>query len=462
MMSMAHDAARLLPEALAKQVEAATGAIVLAVIPRGGGGASREGAELTLRYPDGREQRAYMNYDTLRAGAGDDAAFLKEVAILRALSGKLSGAGVRAARFIAAIPQSRALIGAFVAGDANFNRLKKPEARRAVAFDFMAQLAALHAIDVDTAKIEDMGEIVPPSTLVAERLTALRTRTRADGNDPLLMLALNWMERNVPVDPERIVIVHGDAGPANFLYEGAEVTALLDWELVHYGDPMADLAMLCLRNLFQPFIPLPEAFAAYEAAGGAAIDLARIRFYRLFFEAGFAGRARYADPAAPPPPNFGMNIIYSSIHRRSLAEALAEAASVTLIPVALPEAPPGPRQRSFDLALADLRDVIVPRLNDQQASAKAKGLARLVKWWRDTDRYGAAFEAQELSEVSQALGKPFASVASAREALAQAVVNRTVDDAVAIRLCHAQATREAALLSDAMGAMANTRFAPLT
>jgi hypothetical protein len=163
MMSMAHDAARLLPEALAKQVEAATGAIVLAVIPRGGGGASREGAELTLRYPDGREQRAYMNYDTLRAGAGDDAAFLKEVAILRALSGKLSGAGVRAARFIAAIPQSRALIGAFVAGDANFNRLKKPEARRAVAFDFMAQLAALHAIDVDTAKIEDMGEIVPPS-----------------------------------------------------------------------------------------------------------------------------------------------------------------------------------------------------------------------------------------------------------------------------------------------------------
>src|SRR3546814_13877110 len=112
------------------------------------------------------------------------------------------------------------------------------------------------------------------------------------------------------------VIVHGDAGPGNFLYEGSRVTARLDWELVHYGDPMADLALLCLRMLFQDFVPLPQAFAAYEAAGGHRIDLARLRYWRLLFQTAFARRSRYDDPDAPPPPNPGMNLVSSTIHPR--------------------------------------------------------------------------------------------------------------------------------------------------
>jgi hypothetical protein len=451
----------LLPPGLATQVEQATGAALVAVTPRGGGGASREGAELQLRFPNGEQLRAYMNYDVLRAGAGDDAAFVREVAILQALSGPLKDSGVRAARFIAAIPESRALIGGFVPGDANFNKLKSPQDRRATAIDFMAQLAKLHAIDVERTPIEGMGPRRPPSVQIRARLADLRQRAHEEGDDPLITLALDWMGRNVPPDPDRLVIVHGDAGPANFLFEGNTVTALLDWELVHYGDPMADLAMLCLRNLFQPFIPLPEAFAAYEAAGGARVDLRRVRYYRLFFETGFASRARYADPAAPAPPNLGMNLVYSTIHRRSLSEALAEAAGVELPQVELPPAAPGPRERSFDLALADLRDVIVPRITDQQASAKAKGLARLIKWWRDNDRFGEAFRNQELAELSAALGTSFATLRAAQAAFLTAVQTHSIGDPTAMRLCHAQATRDAALLADAMGTLANTRLAPL-
>src|SRR3546814_7484719 len=93
---------------------------------------------------------------------------------------------------------------------------------------------------------------------------------------------------------------------------------------------MADLAMLCLRMLCQGFVPLPQAFAAYEAAGGHRVDLARLRYWRLLFQTGFARRSRYDDPDAPPPPNLGMNLVYSTIHRRVLSEALAEAAGVAL------------------------------------------------------------------------------------------------------------------------------------
>jgi len=72
------DPRALLPDGLGARVEQETGARITAVRPRGGGGASREGAELTLAWPDGRVLECYMNYDVNKVGAGDDAAFLRE------------------------------------------------------------------------------------------------------------------------------------------------------------------------------------------------------------------------------------------------------------------------------------------------------------------------------------------------------------------------------------------------
>ena len=458
-MTDAIDPHALLPPGLGAAVEVETGARLAGVNPRGGGGASREGAELTLAYPDGRRQRVYMNYDVHRVGAGDDAAFLREAAILRALSGPLADAGVRVAPFVAAIPDKRALLAGFAGGESNFNKLKAPAERSRVAADYMAQLAALHAIDAPQG-VKGMGAPLPVGVTIADRIETLRARN-APVSDPLINLVLDWLEANAPPDPERLVIVHGDAGPGNFLYAHGGVTALLDWELVHFGDPMADLAMLALRVLFQPFVPLPEAFSAYEAAAGTKVDLERVRFWRLFFEVGFVHRDRLENVSAPPP-NLGMNMIYSAIHRRVLAESFAEAAGVALADVALPEAPEGPHAYAFEIALRDLRDVIVPRLADQQAAVKAKGLARLVKWWRDIERYQPGCDALELTELAETLGEPFASVAEARRALAARVGARTIGPAIALRLCHAQATREMALMADAMGALAHARPAALT
>lgn len=457
----AAELAKLLPPGLASKVEAVCGATLTHVEPRGGGGASRQGAELLLRYPDGRERRAYMNYDTLKAGAADDAAFRRETAVLRALSGPLASLGVRAAGFIAAIPESRALISALVSGHADFSRLKSSLDRQVIARDFMGQLATLHSWDVVERPIAGFGDLQRPSQTVRESILGLRAQHLADGPHPLVLLTLDWLEQNVPPDPERIVIVHGDAGPANFLYEDGRVTALLDWELVHYGDPMEDLAMLCIRNLFQPFIPLPEAFAAYEAAGGAKLDLDRVRYYRLFYQVRFASSlSRINDPKAPPPV-YGTSLVYGMTHLRVLCEALAEAAGIQVQSVTPPVAPPGIHQSSFEAALSDLREVIVPRLSDQQAAAKAKGLARLAKWWRDIERFGPTFEALERVEFAKTLGRNFSSAAEARGALCKAVLARAVDLQTALRLCHLSTSLDSALLADAMGAFASSRFAPL-
>ena len=245
-MSIAH----LLPEGLAADIEAACGARIAAIRPRGGGGASREGAEIDLVWPDARTASAYMNYDVHKAGAGDDAAFLREAAVLRALSGPLAGAGVRTAPYFASLPQRRALLCGLVSGKDRFAAIADAAQRHALAGDFMAQLAALHRIDVAATPVEGMGAVLPTAALIGERIAALRAANTGRNWDPLIHLSLGWLEANIPAEMPPPVIVHGDAGAGNFLFEGDHVTALLDWELVHYGDPMADLAMLCLRMLF--------------------------------------------------------------------------------------------------------------------------------------------------------------------------------------------------------------------
>lgn len=454
----AHD---LLPPGLAKAVEAASGAIVTAVRPRGGGGASREGAELDLSWPDGRTASAYMNYDVHKAGAGDDAAFLREASVLRALSDPLADAGVRVAPYYASVPDQRALVCGLVSGRDRFGAIVDPAQRDRLAADFMAQLAALHRIDVAANPVEGMGPVESPRLFIERRIAALRRGNSGRTWDPLIHLSLNWLEANIPADMPPPVIVHGDAGPGNFLFDDERVTALLDWELVHYGDPMADLAMLAIRMLFQGFVPLPQAFAAYEAAGGHRIDLARLRYWRVLFQTSFARRSRLDDPDAPPPPNLGMNMVYSTIHRRVLSEALAEAAGIALPPVDLPDAAIGARDRSFGIALDDIRDVIVPRLTDQQAAVKAKGMARLIKWWRAIERFEPGFQRAEKREIEAALGAVFDDYSAAWRAYCEAVAAGAIGTEAAIILCNAHVTRDAALMADAMGGLAQTKFAPL-
>jgi len=451
----------LLPDGLASAVEAASGASVVAVRPRGGGGASREGAELDLLWPDGRTASAYMNYDVHKAGAGDDAAFLREAAVLRALSGPLAHVGVRVAPYYASVPDQRALVCGMIAGKDRFGGLTDAAQRDTLAADFMGQLAALHRIDVAANPVEGMGPVEPAETFIRRRIAELRAGNSGKGWDPLIHLSLNWLEANIPADMPAPVIVHGDAGPGNFLYDGDRVTALLDWELVHYGDPMADLAMLAIRMLFQGFVPLPQAFAAYEAAGGQKVDLARLIYWRLLFQTSFARRSRYDDPGAPPPPNLGMNLVYSTIHRRVLSSALADAAGIALPPVALPDAPLGAHDKSFAIALGDIRDTIVPRLADQQAAVKAKGMARLIKWWRAIERFEPGFHAAEKAEIETALALEFADYRTAWTAFRDAVAADRIGTVTAIILCNAHETREAALMADAMGGLADTKFSPL-
>lgn len=453
----------LLPSSLADSIEAQTGATIVHVKPRAGGGASRQGAEVTLEWSDGRQETGYLGFDTRLGDPARPPSFEREVAILAALSGPLARRGVSAPRLIAFEPSMFATLTAFTPGTDKWATIPDEAARTAAVRDFIGQLAALHRIDAGEVPLAGFGDPHRPvSERIRETLASLRAINLESGPDPILLLALDWLEENIPTDSSQSVIVHGDAGPGNFLVEGDHCTALLDWELAHYGDPIEDIAQIWVRMLFNQFVPMREVLDAYEAASGRAVDIERLLYHRLYFQISFTipGQASENDPNSPPAM-MGTRMLFSTAHLRVIVQELSELTGIPLAPVELPEVPAGPTDRSFAIALDDIRDVIVPRATDQQASAKAKSLARMIKFWRQRDRYGATFDRAEIDEVTAAIGGSYASAREARRALGTAVAEKRIDRAAALQLCHARMTRETQLMGDAMGWYRDTYFPPI-
>jgi hypothetical protein len=379
----------------------------------------------------------------------------------RAAAGALASSGVLAPGYIASFPNHLALLTDLVPGSDRFD--EATDACR-LGHDFICQLAALHRIDPRTLALDGFGDAgLPPSAHIGRRIAQLRDENLATVPDPLLILALDWLDRNIPGDRGAAVIVHGDAGAGNFLHKNNRVTALLDWELCHFGDPMEDLAQIWVRGLFQPLLPMGEVFAAYEAAGVVAVDLDRVRYHRLYFQLGFTvtGHANLCGDFGGKPAMLGLVMLFHTAHMRVIALSLAELTGQALAEVALPQRAAGPADASFATALDDLAGFITPRLADQQAQAKAKSLARLVKWWRARDRYGAAFEQAELDEINSALGTCCSELLPAREVFARAILAGTLPFAEALQLCYNRVRRDTALMGDAMGSLKDCYFRPL-
>jgi aminoglycoside phosphotransferase (APT) family kinase protein len=84
------------------------------------------------------------------------------------------------------------------------------------------------------------------------------------------------------------VIVHGDLRLGNLIVGPESLRAVLDWELVHAGNPAEDLGWLCVRAWrFGAGPPAAgvgtreELLAAYRAAGGADISLDELRWWEI-------------------------------------------------------------------------------------------------------------------------------------------------------------------------------------
>ena len=174
-----------------------------------------------------------------------------------------------------------ALVLEQVDGEALAPRLRRDprfsEALNGLAAECGRILARLHSIPA-----ERMPGLAEPDPIE-------RCREVLDGLDerhPAFELVLRRLELARP-EPRPATIVHGDFRLGNLLIGEQGVTAVLDWELVHRGDPVEDLGWLCVPAWrFGGELPVAGVgdyralLESYREAGGGQVALEELLWWQ--------------------------------------------------------------------------------------------------------------------------------------------------------------------------------------
>ena len=158
------------------------------------------------------------------------------------------------------------------------------KARGRIAGQLGEILARIHAVDIKG---------LPPLAhrQAADHIAGLRRQLDLLGQpQPVFELALSWLDRRKPAPTAEPVLVHGDYRTGNYLADESGVTAILDWEGAHLGDPVEDLGWLCVKSWRFGAVDKPaagfgsreELWTAYARAGGDTVDPARAHWWEVF------------------------------------------------------------------------------------------------------------------------------------------------------------------------------------
>ncbi|GIW41831.1 MAG: aminoglycoside phosphotransferase [Candidatus Binatia bacterium] len=105
---------------------------------------------------------------------------------------------------------------------------------------------------------------------------------------PIARAAIRWLRRHPPPAAQRVSVVHGDYRTGNFLYRGAEIHAILDWEMAHFGDPLEDLAWSLMRSWQWArdgkaggIVEREKAIAIWERESGLRADPAALHWWEV-------------------------------------------------------------------------------------------------------------------------------------------------------------------------------------
>ena len=120
-----------------------------------------------------------------------------------------------------------------------------PGERRAIYFEMIRVLAALHSVDYEALGLSDFGK---PGNYFARQIGRWSKQYVSARTDhiPSMENLMNYLLQNVPPD-DTSCIAHGDYRLENMLFHPTEpkILALLDWELSTLGHPLGDLAYSC-------------------------------------------------------------------------------------------------------------------------------------------------------------------------------------------------------------------------
>lgn len=208
----------------------------------------------------------------------------------------------------------------------------------AIGAQMFSILGRIHARD--PSALPDLAR-PEPGDCWRVRLDHWRRAAEADavGPEPVLWAGLRWLERHPPPPPERVTIVHGDYRSGNFLVDDdGRIGAVVDWEMVHLGDPLEDLAW-AMDPLWAHGTPRPggtideaAAIATWERASGLTVNRDALRWWRVYAQvmglAIWISSAReVADGRSIDPIMVFSSLYPHRFHNHRLAVALRELAA---------------------------------------------------------------------------------------------------------------------------------------
>ncbi len=176
------------------------------------------------------------------------------------------------------------------------------DSRRRLSESVVDTLVALHAVDINSSGIIEIGK---PSGFVTRQVRGWAERWQRSKTGELAEMdqVIEWLVSRIPADTDtQATIVHNDFKLDNIMldeHDPARVVAVLDWEMCTVGDPLIDVGLLLsywtmkgsagnaepnssLRAVTNGpgWLTREEIIAQYEAKTGR--DLSRIVFYETF------------------------------------------------------------------------------------------------------------------------------------------------------------------------------------
>ncbi|MEM7727868.1 MAG: phosphotransferase family protein [Pseudomonadota bacterium] len=267
------------------------------------------------------------------------------------------------------------------------------------------EMAAIHAVPTgdlpDAVPHAGAAELIESYHAAYEGLSERR---------PVYDLAFHWLRDHCPMPFDPPVLVHGDFRMGNLLIDGTGLTAVLDWEITHLGDPHQDLAYICAPSWrfgrrekpvggigdIEPFL------VAYEAASGRPVDRGRFRFWRvlttLFWGSAcmtMLGDWRDGSERTIERAAIGRRISEVEIDLLLLLAGIEGVETELLPAVAIPDRDPQTGQTSLAEMITALSE-----WNDREVTAKAEG----------RDRFQSRIAANLLGQLSREarMGRDFA------------------------------------------------------
>lgn len=161
------------------------------------------------------------------------------------------------------------------------------KAREALPQQMAEELAKIHAMDF--SKLEFLKK--PPQGQSPAELSlgeAYAILDELEISNPVWEWTLRWAQNNMP-EPNPQCFIHGDFRLGNLLVDEQGLTAVIDWEFGHIGNPDEELGYLCMRDWRfgegkkrAAGLTDRESFLqAYEKASGRKVNRASVDWWEL-------------------------------------------------------------------------------------------------------------------------------------------------------------------------------------